>query len=66
MLLSQVYGFKSIESVAKILHVLRNSTHNGFPVFVKVSGRVPVSWTVASQILQTRWPDVSVAYNAVK
>lgn len=30
---TDVKGFKSIETVARILEILRNRTHNGFPVF---------------------------------
>lgn len=32
-----VHGFKSIESVSRVLEVLRTTTHNGFPVWARES-----------------------------
>lgn len=41
-----VYGFKDIESVAKIMEALRTTTHNGFPVYGTDAGGAAGSETV--------------------
>mmetsp|Transcript_19521 Transcript_19521/g.42325 ORF Transcript_19521/g.42325 Transcript_19521/m.42325 type:complete len:908 (+) Transcript_19521:79-2802(+) len=37
MMATGVYGFKTVENVAHILHVLRSTSHNGFPVWARES-----------------------------
>ena len=51
LMASPVIGIREVETVARVLHVLSSTTHNGFPVYERNSSNQLVGFILRSQLL---------------